>query len=169
MLVIQARCQGYVTMDDPEHIEARRERIDHLRRWERTRSYTYGERTSAMAALGAASPNESPIEAKRPVPVRPASTSGAGFIKATSVTLGRRGGTAAAAKLELATLEEHDDTSLTDADSSIGGLGDSPCPAVTKRKSPNPFGTIKPALKRPGRGPLDRAATFGPLSFATGR
>ncbi|KAG8895125.1 cell division cycle- protein [Tulasnella sp. 403] len=157
------RCEGYVTMDDPQHIEARRENIDNLRRWERTRSYTYGERTAAAAALGN---GKNSTNSSRPSSTSVAASAAANTSsKAANAALGRRGGTAA--RLELSTLAEHDDTSFctTEGDSSFGGVGDSPCVAA-KTKTVYTTSNMNPN-KRPGRPPLDRAITIGPLSFGS--
>ncbi|KAF8758768.1 Rhodanese Homology Domain [Rhizoctonia solani] len=42
---------SYVQMDDPVHLRARHSDLNNFRRWERTKSYTYGEKQAAAAAL----------------------------------------------------------------------------------------------------------------------
>ncbi|KAG8948269.1 cell division cycle- protein [Tulasnella sp. 424] len=149
------RCGGYTEMDDPNHVEARREKIDTMRKWERTRSYTYGERTAAVTALG--NNKAAAASAPEPLPQRTGeSTSSLG--KATGGVPTRRPAVAA-----LSTLVEHHeaDTSFADSDCSFtGGVGDSPCPANMASKK----NTVRPVLGR--RAPLGRASTMGPLVFS---
>ncbi|CAE6404557.1 unnamed protein product [Rhizoctonia solani] len=42
---------SYVQMDDPVHLRARHSDLNNFRRWERTKSYTYGEKQAAAAAI----------------------------------------------------------------------------------------------------------------------
>ncbi|CAE7231595.1 unnamed protein product [Rhizoctonia solani] len=42
---------SYVQMDDPVHLRARHSDLNNFRRWERTKSYTFGEKQAAAAAV----------------------------------------------------------------------------------------------------------------------
>lgn len=105
-------------MDDPAHLRERSSDLDQFRRWERARSFTYGERP------GVSVPSN-----------RPASTgsvsAGATTLTfaAASAALGRR------AAQGLSTLEEDPDSSFV----SEGGEG-SPCAAIR----PPVIGTSRP-------------------------
>ncbi|KAG8925071.1 cell division cycle- protein [Tulasnella sp. 408] len=154
------RCGGYTEMDDPNHVEARREKIDTMRKWERTRSYTYGERSAAVAALG----NNKAASASAPEALAQRTTSGESVSSLGKVTGGLPPRRAAA----LSTLVEHHeaDTSFGNADSDCsftGGVGDSPCPANMLAKK-NTASTIRAVPGR--RAPLGRASTMGPLVFS---
>lgn len=154
------RCGGYTEMDDPNHVEARREKIDTMRKWERTRSYTYGERSSAVATLG----NNKAASASAPEALTQRATGG----ESTS-SLGKvAGGLPTRRAAALSTLVEHHeaDTSFGNADSDCsftGGVGDSPCPANMLAKK-NTSSTLRPVPGR--RAPLGRASTMGPLVFS---
>ena len=142
-------------MDDPRHIEARRERIDCLRKWERTRSYTYGERTSGSAAVSSVSNASKTAAPGQPRP--PIRSSSTGGVTTAASTVSRR---ATAAALGTLLEQHHEDTSFnTDADSSFGGPGDSPCaPALAKTKH---FATMRATRPRT----MQRAETIGSIMF----
>ncbi|KAG8733392.1 cell division cycle- protein [Ceratobasidium sp. 423] len=42
---------SYVQMDDPSYLHSRHSDLNNFRRWERTKSYTYGEKKAAAAAI----------------------------------------------------------------------------------------------------------------------
>ncbi|KAH7340966.1 Rhodanese-like domain-containing protein [Rhizoctonia solani] len=42
---------SYVQMDDPVHLRARHNDLNNFRKWERTKSHTYGEKQAAAAAI----------------------------------------------------------------------------------------------------------------------
>ncbi|KAG8900875.1 cell division cycle- protein, partial [Tulasnella sp. 417] len=152
------RCGGYTEMDDPNHVEARREKIDTMRKWERTRSYTYGERTAAVATLG----NNKAASASAPEALAQRTTSGESASSLGKVASGIPTRRAAA----LSTLVEHHeaDTSFADSDCSFtGGVGDSPCPGNLLAKK-SMASTVRPVPGR--RAPLGRASTMGPLVFS---
>ncbi|KAG8977985.1 cell division cycle- protein, partial [Tulasnella sp. 427] len=151
------RCGGYTEMDDPNHVEARREKIDTMRKWERTRSYTYGERTAAITALG----NKAAASAPEGLPQRLTSGDSTSSLSKAASGAPRR------AAVALSTLVEHHeaDTSFGNADSDCsftGGVGDSPCPAIMTKKTSATTARSLPAR----RAPLGRASTLGPLVFS---
>jgi M-phase inducer tyrosine phosphatase len=97
-------------MDDPDHLRARRSDLNNFRRWDRTRSYTYGERPNVEEA---ASPSNS----------RPVSTG-----TTLNMAAGGKRAPALKGKLGLSTLQEDADSSCAGSESSHDGIGDSPCP-----------------------------------------
>lgn len=132
-------------MDDPKHIEARREKIDNLRRWERTKSYTFGDRATAGESAK---------------PTRPSSISAPGSFTAAK--------SSARPAPELATLAEHhqEDTSFnSEGDSSFDFAG-SPCgPKYATIRPAKPVISSKASAPLPRRTPLGRASTVAALNF----
>ena len=83
--------RGYVTMDDPVHSRARATDLNQFRQWNRTRSYTYGERTRA-AAVSSKNIFIEPMQKRETMPgTLPTINSivGAAAVKATSHQRGR--------------------------------------------------------------------------------
>ncbi|CAE6516537.1 unnamed protein product [Rhizoctonia solani] len=95
---------SYVQMDDPSHLHARHSDLNNFRRWERTKSHTYGEKQAAAAAIASGKahmkPNSAPAEAS------------------SSQAQSRMGGGSSA----LSTLDENDDSLYNHEDDL------SPCP-----------------------------------------
>lgn len=122
------RCEppAYVRMDDPAHQRARASELNDFRRWNRTRSFTYGElqRASAGVASGSATSGAQASSA------RPVSTD--------SHMLGGNGSTQAGGagrRPPLSTLQ----TLTEDGDSSFASepdASDSPCPPAGSRIAP---------------------------------
>lgn len=146
-------CQprGYVRMDDPAHISSRREDMDQFRktRFGRTKSYAYGDSMSK----GSISQFQ-----QLPQPQRSSAPSGGGGVTslfaAANAARTRRGGSTGAS---LSTLDEDGNSTSVSDEEGDGGVGDSPCPPPSK-------GPAQMKGKRnPGRGPLMRAQTFGPM------
>ncbi|CUA75639.1 hypothetical protein RSOLAG22IIIB_11884 [Rhizoctonia solani] len=54
---------SYVQMDDPVHLRARHSDLNNFRRWERTKSYTSGEKQAAAAAIASGKAHMKPAEA----------------------------------------------------------------------------------------------------------
>jgi len=86
--------RGYVTMDDPVHSRARTADLNQFRRWNRTRSYTYGERAHAAAASSKSLLSE-PMQKKKTMPgtlptinsvVGVAATKSAGYRQGDAIT-----------------------------------------------------------------------------------
>ena len=99
--------RGYVTMDDPVHSRARAADLNQFRQWNRTRSYTYGERTHA-AAVSSKNLFIEPMQKRDTMPgtlptIHNIVGAAAAAVKATSH---RRGRTITG--VELHTLEEDD-------------------------------------------------------------
>ncbi|KAG8739047.1 cell division cycle- protein [Ceratobasidium sp. 414] len=149
---------SYVRMDDPVHLRARHSDLNNFRRWERTKSYTYGEKQAAAAAIaqgqrsvsgGSASHTSNNHPNRSSAPVSGASSS--------SSSLSRRMGHAIGHAGSLSTLEEDGDSIYNGGDNEI-----SPCP-------PSAANYLRPGMlggksRTIGRAALDRAASFG---FAT--
>ncbi|KAG8963569.1 cell division cycle- protein [Tulasnella sp. 419] len=151
------RCTGYVPMDAPEHIRARHEHLNKFRRWDRTKSYTYGEPMGTLQGAQASA------AASRP-PMRPTSATAAMIQSAADQSV------------ELDVVEEHHE------DSSFTSVTDSPCSGAARKLKFGGGGSVKisstSTTKRPGfagfagfgaRPSLDRAATLGPSTFRLGR
>ncbi|KAG8679223.1 cell division cycle- protein [Ceratobasidium sp. 394] len=147
---------SYVRMDDPVHLRARHSDLNNFRRWERTKSYTYGEKQAAAAAIaqgqrsassGSSHTSKShPNRSSAPVPGVSSSSS-----------LSRRMGHAIGQGGSLSTLEEDGDSIYNGPDNEV-----SPCPpSAANYLRPGMLGGKSRAI---GRIALDRAASFG---FAT--
>lgn len=143
-------CQpsGYVTMDDPAYVNARKEDMDQFRkaRFGRTKSYAYGDGMSKVSS--------SQYQFQQPPPQRNTAPSGGvtSLFAAANAARTRRGGGVLAG---LSTLDEDGNSTCISEDEGDSGLGDSPCPPPSKA-------TALVKGKRLSRGPLARAQTFGP-------
>ncbi|TDL27605.1 hypothetical protein BD410DRAFT_713840 [Rickenella mellea] len=143
--------RGYIRMDDPAHINSRREDMDQFRktRFGRTKSYAYGDSMSK----GSISQFQ-----QVPQPQRSSAPSGGGGVTslfaAANAARTRRGGSTGAS---LSTLDEDGNSTSVSDEEGDSGVGDSPCPPPSK-------GPAQMKGKRnSGRGPLMRAQTFGPM------
>ena len=98
--------RGYIPMDDPIHSRTRAADLNQFRQWNRTRSYTYGERAHA-AAMNSKNILIEPMQRKATMPgTLPSISSIAGAATAVKATSHRRGRTITG--VELHTLEEDD-------------------------------------------------------------
>ncbi|KAG9097818.1 cell division cycle- protein [Ceratobasidium sp. 370] len=146
---------SYVRMDDPVHLRARHSDLNNFRRWERTKSYTYGEKQAAAAAIaqgqrsasgGSSSQSSKSHSSRSSAPVSNASSS--------SSSLSRRMGHAIGHGGSLSTLEEDGDSIYNGGDDEV-----SPCPpSAANYLRPGMLGGKPRAI---GRIALDRAASFG--------
>ncbi|KAG9125151.1 cell division cycle- protein [Ceratobasidium sp. 392] len=136
---------SYVRMDDPVHLRARHSDLNNFRRWERTKSYTYGEKQAAAAAIaqGQRSASGGSSHSSKNHPNR--SSAPVSGTSSSSSSLSRRMGHAMGHAASLSTLDEDGDSIDHGLDNEI-----SPCP-------PSAVNYLRPGL-------LGRAASFG---FAT--
>ncbi|QRW00659.1 Rhodanese domain-containing protein [Ceratobasidium sp. AG-Ba] len=140
---------SYVQMDDPVHLRARHSDLNNFRKWERTKSYTYGEKQAAAAAIAQGQRAVSSGSSSNRTSASTSATS------STSSSLSRRMGHAMGHAGSLSTLDEDGD-SIADIEET------SPCP-------PSAANYLRPGLLggKPGgigRIAMSRAASFG---FAT--
>ena len=138
------RCDpcAYVRMDDPHHKKSCNDELDQFRKGKfgRTKSYAYGEgkNSSIMAVL------QQPKRSSAPNGMSSSSLFAAG-----SMARSRRSHSL------LQPLQEDSLGVPTDDEDDVD-IGDSPCPPPTKATG------LTFAGKRPARGPLVRAETYGP-------
>lgn len=164
------RCEGprgYVTMDDPNHLDKRSVDLNAFRQqkrsFNRAKSFTFGEAHAASTLLQSSTMANSRPQLMRQTSLAPAMT----FVfpgnkKSTTATTPTALGSKTSGGLAV-TEEEHDgDSSFgTGSGSSPGGGGDSPCPAGSKLgNKPLKFG--QEVL---GRRPMMRAQTSTVLMF----
>lgn len=144
---------SYVTMDDPVHLRARHSDLNNFRKWERTKSYTYGEKQAAAAAIAQGQANT-----KRSTSASSQSSSSTKRSSAPSplqsASIGRRMGHSKVHSGSLSILEEDGDSSFQNPET-----GGSPCP-------PSAANYLRPSLlggkpRSIGRIALDRAASYG--------
>lgn len=138
--ILQECCipSGYVRMDDPAYQRARATDLNDFRRWNRARSFTYGEQRTGSSAVSQQVATQ---------PARPVSTdtgaSGKGSLSfaAANAAFGRRGGERASngSNSGLSTLQEDGDSSCA----SETDVGDSPCPP-SNRTSMTTMGATRP-------------------------
>lgn len=104
---MQGVCEprGYVTMDDPIHSRTRAADLNQFRQWNRTRSYTYGERAHA-AAVNSKSLLIEPMKKHNTMPGTLPTISRVVGAAAAKAAGHRRGGSIRG--VELHTLEEDD-------------------------------------------------------------
>ncbi|KAG8727790.1 cell division cycle- protein [Ceratobasidium sp. 428] len=130
---------SYVRMDDPVHLRARHNDLNNFRRWERTKSYTYGEKQAAAAAITQGQRSASGGSSQSHPNRSSAPVSGA---SSSSSSLSRRMGHAMGQAGSLSTLDEDGDSIDHGLDNEI-----SPCP-------PSAANYLRPGL-------LGRTASFG--------
>lgn len=122
---LQDRCDGsYVRMDDPAHLRARASELNDFRRWNRTRSFTYGELQRVSGQTNSTSSTQG-MSSNQPAPSsnhqRPVSTD-SHMIGGGSTMLGGFGKRPPLSTLH--TLTEDGDSSCT----SEPDPAESPCP-----------------------------------------
>jgi M-phase inducer tyrosine phosphatase len=143
------RCQpsGYVSMDDPNHVESRKEDLDQFRKikFGRYKSYAYGEGPFKPSA-SSQQQQQQQLQKRNTAPSAGANSL---FAAANAARTRRGGGLAMLA--EDANSNAHSEDEETD-------IGDSPCPPPTK--------TAVFKGKKIGRAPLARAETYGPNRMA---
>jgi len=135
------RCEprGYVTMDDPNHANSRREDLDQFRKskFGRTKSYAYGD------GLGSKGSSQQGQLKRNTAPAAPGM-----FTTASTLARTRRNGSGSGS---LATLPEAGNTTIP-TDDEID-IGDSPCPPSNK-------GVMLSKAKKLSRVPFTRADTL---------
>ncbi|KAF9505595.1 hypothetical protein BS47DRAFT_1306417, partial [Hydnum rufescens UP504] len=114
---------GYVRMDDPAYQRAQATDLNDFRRWNRARSFTYGEQRTGSSVTS----QEAPTEGTRPVSTDTGAKGKVGLsFAAAKAAFGRRGGERASNGVSdgLSALQEDGDSSCA----SETDVGDSPCP-----------------------------------------
>jgi M-phase inducer tyrosine phosphatase len=125
-------------MDDPAYQRARATDLNDFRRWNRARSFTYGEQRAGPPVTS----QEAPTEGTRPVSTDTGTNGKVGLsFAAAKAAFGRRGGERASNGVSggLSTLQEDGDSSCA----SETDVGDSPCPP-SNRTSLTIMGATKP-------------------------
>jgi M-phase inducer tyrosine phosphatase len=133
---------SYVRMDDPVHLRARHSDLNNFRRWERTKSYTYGEKQAAAAAIASGHAHMKRSSA----PDADSQTKRSGSSSQQSGSIGHRLGHPVHAG-SLSTLDEDGDSLYNHEDDL------SPCPPSSAANY------LRLAGK--SRGTLERASSFG--------